>query len=112
MEVREKRVEEDNPYMFKRFASHHPPVYDGTLDPKTFKGWIRGIEKQFNALQCPEEWNVGFAMFYLKDKADLWWATVWERQYEPGFGWDKFKEIIKDHFYPISLQKAKEGELM
>jgi len=35
-----------------------------------------------------------------------------ERQYEPGFGWDKFKEMIKDHFYPISLQKAKEGEFM
>jgi len=51
-------------------------------------------------------------MFYLKDKADLWWATVRERQCEPGFSWDKFKEIIKDHFYPISLQKAKEGEFM
>ena len=35
-----------------------------------------------------------------------------ERQYEPGFGWSKFKEMIKDHFYPISVQKAKEGEFM
>jgi len=25
-----------------------------------------------------------------------------------GFGW----EMMKDHFYPISLQKAKEGEFM
>ena len=53
-----------------------------------------------------------FVVFYLKDKADLWWATVRERQYEPGFGWNKFKKMIKDHFYPISLQKAKEGEFM
>ena len=35
-----------------------------------------------------------------------------ERQYEPGFGWDKFKEMIKDHFYPVSLQKAKVDEFM
>ena len=35
-----------------------------------------------------------------------------ERQYEPGFGWGKFKEMIKDHFYPISLQNAKEGKFM
>jgi len=49
---------------------------------------------------------VGFVVFYLKDKADLWWATVRERQYKPGFGWNEFKEMIKDHFYPISLQKA------
>jgi len=37
---------------------------------------------------------------------------VRERQYEPGFGRNKFNEMIKDHFYPISLQKAKEGEFM
>jgi len=51
-------------------------------------------------------------VFYLKDKADLWWGTVRERQNEPGFGWGKFKEMIKDHFYPTSLQKAKENEFM
>jgi len=73
---------------------------------------LRGIEKLFDALQCHEEWKVGFAMFYLKDKADLWWAMMSERQYEPGFDWNKFREMIKDHFYPISLQKAKGGEFM
>ena len=79
MVVREKRIEEDNSYIFKRFASHHLSVYDGTPDPKTFEDWIRGMEKLFDALQCPEEWKVGFAVFYLKDNADLWWATVRER---------------------------------
>jgi len=79
MEVREKRVEEDNSYMFKRFISHNPPICDGTLDPKTIEDWMKGVEKLFNTLQCPGEWKVGFAMFCLKDKADLWWATVRER---------------------------------
>jgi len=37
---------------------------------------------------------------------------VRERQYKPAFGWHKLKEIIEDHFYPISLQKAKKGEFM
>jgi len=37
MEVRENKVEEDNSYMFKRFASYNPPIYDGTLDPKIFE---------------------------------------------------------------------------
>ena len=32
--------------------------------------------------------------------------------YEPGFGWDKVKDMIKDHFYPISLQKDKDGKFM
>jgi len=103
MDVKEKRAEEDNSYMFKRFASHHPPVYDATPDPKTFEDLIKGIEKLFNALQCPDDWKVGFVLFYLKGKADLWWGRVRKRQYEPGFGLGKYKEIIKDHFYPTSL---------
>ena len=35
-----------------------------------------------------------------------------ERQHESGIDWNKFKEMIKDYFYPISLQKAKEGKFM
>ena len=54
----------------------------------------------------------GVSQFYLKDKAELWQATAPERQYGLGFGWRKFKKLIKDHFYPISLQKAKENEFM
>ena len=103
MEDKEKKIKEDNSYMFKSFASHNSPVYNGTPDPKTFKDCIRGMEKLFDALQCPEEWKVGFAVFYLKDKTNLWWATVWERQHEPQFDWNSFKELIKNHFYPVSL---------
>ena len=50
MDVKEKRAEEDNSYMFKCFASHHPLVYDGTPDPKTFEDWIRWMEKLFDTL--------------------------------------------------------------
>jgi len=63
MEIREKRVEEDNSYMFKRIASHHPPIYDGTPNPKTLEDWIRGMEKLCDALQCPEEWKLVSSCF-------------------------------------------------
>ena len=53
MEVRERKAEEDNSYMFKRFASHNPLIYDGTPDPKAFEAWIKGMEKLFDTLQCP-----------------------------------------------------------
>jgi len=70
------------------------------------------MEKLFDTLQCPEELEVGFAVFYLKDKANLWWATMRERQHELGFDWGRLKELIKDHFYPVPLQKAKKNEIM
>jgi len=58
----------------------------------------------------PRGVKVGFCS--VLDKVDLWWAIVRERQHEPGFGWSKFKELTKDHFYPISFQKARENEFM
>ena len=35
-----------------------------------------------------------------------------EKQNEHGFGWTQFEELTKNHFYPISLQKAKEKEFL
>jgi len=54
MEAWEKRVDEDNSYMLKRFASHHPLIYDGASDPKTFEDWIgawRNCSTHSNALR-------------------------------------------------------------
>ena len=55
MTSKEKKIKKDNSYMFKRFASHNPPIYDGAPNPKAFEDSIRGMEKLFNALQCPKE---------------------------------------------------------
>ena len=110
--AKEKRHEDDNSLMFKRLASLNPPVYNGAADPEAFKDWIRGMERLFDALHCPEEWRVGLAVLYLRDGADRWWATVRERQYEPRFNWSTFKELIKNQFYPVSLKKKKENEFM
>ena len=50
MEAKEKKIEEDNSYVIKRFASQNLPIYDGTPDPKAFEYWIWGMEKLFDAL--------------------------------------------------------------
>jgi len=70
------------------------------------------MEKLFDALHCPEEWRVGFARLYLMGKADLCWATVRSKQQEFGLGWSKFKKLLKNDFYLVSLQKAKEDEFV
>ena len=89
--AKEKKDRRGNFHMFKRLASHNPPVYDYAPNPKAFKDLIRGMEMLFDALECPEKWRVGFAVFYLRDEANLWRATVQERHYEPGFDCRKFK---------------------
>jgi len=46
------------------------------------------------------------------DKVDLWWSTMQGWQQELGFDWKRFKELFEDHFYLVSLQKAKQNEFM
>ena len=52
MEAKENKIEKDNVYMFKKFTSHNPPIYDDAPNPKAFEDWIRGIEKLSDAFQC------------------------------------------------------------
>jgi len=42
-------------------------------EQKAFEDWIRGM------------WRVGFGGFNLRGEAGLLWATVRNRQHEPGF---------------------------
>ena len=72
MEARERAPLNDNSHMFKKLAILHPPTYDGASNRKDFEDWVRGMEKLFNVLQCPEEWRIGFVGFYLKEEANLW----------------------------------------
>ena len=54
-EAREKGPAEDNSHMFKRPLSFNPPIYNSVPNPKAFVDWITGMEKLFDALQCPGE---------------------------------------------------------
>ncbi|XP_074304333.1 uncharacterized protein LOC141639050 [Silene latifolia] len=102
--------EENSAKFFKKMACYNPKTYDGKLDPVEFENWLRSFDKLFEAIQCPETWRVGFAVYYLVGQADLWWETVKERSYEEGFDWAKFKELMRSKFYPPSLRRQKEDE--
>ena len=67
----EKAPMEDNSHMLKKLANHSSPTYDSAPKPNAFEDWIRGMKKLFDALQCPEEWRIGFPGFYLRDEADF-----------------------------------------
>ncbi|XP_048498024.1 uncharacterized protein LOC125496567 [Beta vulgaris subsp. vulgaris] len=107
-----KTEQEECSNTFKRFSAHNPPTYDGKPDPTEFEEWLNSMEKLFDAIQCPEKWKVNFAVFYLKGQADLWWKTAKGLQSQPGFGWEKLKEVMRNQFYPQSLQLQMESEFI
>ncbi|XP_074305116.1 uncharacterized protein LOC141640055 [Silene latifolia] len=102
--------QEESAKYFKKMASYNPRTYDGKPDPVEFEKWVRGLDKLFDAIHCPEIWRVDFAIYYLEGQADLWWETVKDRREEPGFGWIQFKELLRSKFYPPSLRRQKEEE--
>ncbi|XP_021768556.1 uncharacterized protein LOC110732877 [Chenopodium quinoa] len=46
--------------------------------------------------------------YYLREEGDLWWAQRKDELLKrPNFGWDEFKEALREKFYPTYLRKQK-----
>ncbi|XP_057247519.1 uncharacterized protein LOC130589906 [Beta vulgaris subsp. vulgaris] len=90
-------------------ASYNPKTYDGKPNPVEFEDWA-SMDKLFDAINCPEKWKVGFAVYYLVGQADLWWETVKERRNNEDFGWTQLKDLMRAKFYPSALKRQKEEE--
>ncbi|XP_021769526.1 uncharacterized protein LOC110733774 [Chenopodium quinoa] len=94
--------------VFKRFVATKPPVYLGKEDPVSLENWIREFDKLFDAINCPSELRVNNDVYYLREEADLWWAQRKDELLKkPNFGWDEFKEALREKFYPSYLRKMK-----
>ncbi|GAB2217412.1 hypothetical protein Droror1_Dr00000595 [Drosera rotundifolia] len=92
--------------------TYHPKRFGGDGDPATLEDWIRNLEKLFNVVQCPETLRVNFAVYYLEGEASAWWSTIEERAKEPTFNGESFKKLIRERFYPVSLQVLKRDEFL
>lgn len=99
--------------IFSRMNAMKPRYYQGKADPVEYEGWVRSMEKIFDAVQCPEKYKVNFAAYYLEGAADDWWSTVKEElRKDEKFNWDKFKEVTREQFYPSFLRRQKENEFL
>ena len=94
--------------MFKRVAATKPPTYLGKEDPASLENWIREFDKLFDAINCPENLKISNVVYYLREKADLWWSQRKDDlMSRPDFGWANLKEALRAKFYPAYLRKQK-----
>ncbi|MEQ5248901.1 hypothetical protein, partial [Escherichia coli] len=49
----------------KAIASRQPPYYAGEEDSVILEEWIRSFDKLLNAVNCPADQRVSFAVYYL-----------------------------------------------
>ncbi|XP_021751342.1 uncharacterized protein LOC110717008 [Chenopodium quinoa] len=69
--------------------------------------------KKIAQIACPNESKVSSVAYYLRGEADLWWQQNEQAvRALPKFGWNVFKEQVRDKFYPIFLQKQKADEFL
>ncbi|XP_031116635.1 uncharacterized protein LOC116020293 [Ipomoea triloba] len=94
--------------MAKLVAERNPPTFLGQEDPLILEEWMRVFDKMFDALNCPAERRVDIAVFYLQQRADIWWAAVGPNlRQSPAFSWEAFKEALREKFYPEYFRTAK-----
>ncbi|XP_021771795.1 uncharacterized protein LOC110735930 [Chenopodium quinoa] len=97
--------------VFKRVTTAKPLVYLGKEDPASLESWIREFDKLFDAINYPSELRVNNGYYYLRKEADLWWVQRKDELLKkPNFGWDEFKEALREKFYPSYLRKQKSME--
>lgn len=95
----------------KSISARHPPTYLGEEDPRILESWLRTFDKILHTKNCPEHRKVEEAAFYLQEEADLWLMTEAPAlQAQANFGWEQFKDAMRERFYPeaVKLEKCSE----
>ncbi|XP_074298554.1 uncharacterized protein LOC141629452 [Silene latifolia] len=71
-------------------------TYGGEVDPVALTEWFRELEKSFALYDVREEDKVKLASHFLVKEADRWWSmTSPTSTLEPGFGWDRLKDLVE-----------------
>jgi hypothetical protein len=87
--------------------------YDGSVNPEKMADYFRDMEKNFSNVNVPEQYKVRLAEHYLERDADSWWQVArGDAILKPEFGWDLFKELLEERFFPQALRDRKEREFL
>lgn len=91
----------------RRVARRHPPTFLWQEDSLVLEDWIRTFDKLFDEVNCPLDQWVDMETYYHHQEADNLWATVGSMMcQQPGFGWEIFKEAMRERFYPEHVKIA------
>ncbi|XP_010495182.1 PREDICTED: uncharacterized protein LOC104772244 [Camelina sativa] len=73
--------------------------------------WLRTMERNFEAIQCQEDYKKDVAVHYLKDDASDWWIGV-KRHYGRDPTWDEFRNEFEGKYFPPEARDRLENEFI
>ncbi|CAA0814717.1 Unknown protein, partial [Striga hermonthica] len=96
------------------FRDYHPEKFSGQGDPRIVNEWVQGLETIFEVMDCPDRYRILSAQIQLTGDARLWWNAY--RGMRPGekegCTWDKFKELIREKYYPAYYRAELERQFL
>ncbi|CAA0840620.1 Unknown protein, partial [Striga hermonthica] len=97
-----------------QFRDYHPEKFSGQGDPRVVDEWVQALEMIFEVMDCPERYRVLCAQIQLTGDARLWWNAYWGMRPgdKEGCTWDRFKELIREKYYPAYYRAEMERQFM
>lgn len=86
--------------------------FKGGSDPIEALKWITMMEKNFEAMECPEEYKKKIAVYYLEGDATGWWDSIDRQRGHTITSWESFKEEFERKYFPPEAKHRLERQFM
>uniref|UniRef100_A0A1J3DMB2 CCHC-type domain-containing protein n=2 Tax=Noccaea caerulescens TaxID=107243 RepID=A0A1J3DMB2_NOCCA len=89
-----------SPYreMMREMQRIGTPTFEGGVTPEQADEWRQRLERNFDSVRCPAQFQVELAVHYLGGDAHLWWRSVRTRR--EVWTWVDFVEEFNHKFFP------------
>ncbi|XP_013614058.1 PREDICTED: uncharacterized protein LOC106320237 [Brassica oleracea var. oleracea] len=89
-----------------------PCKFKGGSDPIEADKWITMIEKKFEAMECPEEYQKKIAVYYLEGDATGWWDSIDMQRGHTITSWESFKGEFERKYFPPEAKHRLERQFL
>ncbi|XP_048611571.1 uncharacterized protein LOC125585900 [Brassica napus] len=86
--------------------------FKGGSDPIEADKWITMMEKNFEAMECPEEYQKKIAVYYLEGDATGWWDSIDRQRGHTITSWESFKGEFERKYFPPEAKNRLERQFM
>ncbi|XP_022553633.1 uncharacterized protein LOC111203830 [Brassica napus] len=86
--------------------------FKGGSDPIEADKWITMMEKNFETMECPEEYKKKINVYYLEADATGWWDSIDRQHGHTITSWESFKGEFERKYFPPEAKHRLERQFM
>ncbi|KAF3547843.1 hypothetical protein DY000_02005082 [Brassica cretica] len=86
--------------------------FKGGFVPIEAGKWITMMEKNFEAMECPEKYQKKIKVYYLESDATRWWDSIDRQRGHTITSWESFKGEFERKYFPPEAKHRLERQFM